>query len=131
MAGFHRVKEADVKKLHKILDEAVARGKMYAEQCDVVLTEGKFDDPYSRKRYPGFPRHGKAYVRIKPGTIKMARWLKSEDVAVPTEETSGGVLMEIHGYENSYDQRMAHAKGVADVFQMFGIDATVEGTLLS
>jgi len=65
---------------------------------------------------------GFAWVNVKPGTSRFARWLKSEGLA-QTDSYYGGVTIWISDYDQSHTQKSAHAKAMADSLSESGIKA--------
>jgi hypothetical protein len=62
---------------------------------------------------------GFAWVNIKPGTSRFARWLKKSGLA-RTDNYDGGVTMFIHEYGQSYELKQAHAHGMANYLREQG-----------
>ena len=69
-----------------------------------------------------FPICGFSWVNIKPGNCAFANWLKKNGHA-RIDSYAGGVCIWISGYNQSYDLKYAHAKGMANVFSEAGIKA--------
>lgn len=57
---------------------------------------------------------GFAWVIVKPGTSKFARWLKANKHARP-DSYYGGVSIWISEHSQSVDRKTAHANAMADV----------------
>lgn len=71
---------------------------------------------------------GFAWVNVKPGTSRFARWLKDSGYG-RSDSYQGGVSMFIHEYGQSYELKQAHASGVASYLQEQGINAHSYGRL--
>jgi hypothetical protein len=65
---------------------------------------------------------GFAWVTIRPGTSRFAKWLVQNDLA--SKAYGGGVQIWIGAYNQSMQKKEAHARAMAKVFQAAGISAT-------
>jgi hypothetical protein len=65
---------------------------------------------------------GFAWVVIKPGTSKFARWLKENKLA-RRDEYYGGVTVRVSDYNQSYTRKSAYAHAFANVLRDAGIRA--------
>jgi hypothetical protein len=65
---------------------------------------------------------GFAWVIIKPGTSRFARWLKEKKLARP-DSYYGGVTIWVSDYNQSVHCKSLHAVAMAKVFQDAGINA--------
>jgi hypothetical protein len=70
---------------------------------------------------------GFAWVVIKPGTSRFARYLKKLGKA--HKHYYGGVAVWIRAHGQSYDRKIAHARAMAKVLRKAGIDAYADGRL--
>lgn len=72
---------------------------------------------------------GFAWVNVKPGTSRFARWLKKEGLA-RSDDYLGGVTMFIHEYGQSYELKMTHANRMARYMrEHHDINASAQGRL--
>ena len=71
---------------------------------------------------------GFAWVNVKPGGSRFARWLK-ETGRGRSDSYYGGVTIWISDYRQSYERKMAHAQAMAGVLREAGIKATASGRL--
>ena len=65
---------------------------------------------------------GFAWVNVKPGNSAFSKWLMSNGLA-RRDSYSGGVTINIHEYNQSYERKEKHAEAMAKVFQSNGIRA--------
>ena len=65
---------------------------------------------------------GFAWVNVKPGNSKFARWLKEKGIA-RKDSYYGGVSIWIHEYNQSYEKKQSHAIAMARVLEENGIKA--------
>lgn len=65
---------------------------------------------------------GFAWVNVKPGTSKFARWLKSKNYA-STDSYYGGVTIWISSYNQSMQKKETYARAFAKVLSDEGIKA--------
>ena len=120
----------------KLFDEANAAGVAAAERARptpmvVVEHANPFDDasPIVRQYAPVMDGVcGFAWVNVKPGTSKFARWLKDNGIA-RTDSYYGGVTIWISDYGQSYERKIAHASAMARVLSEQGIKAYSSGRL--
>lgn len=113
------------KKFQEIWDEANELGNKYAAEAELKMIRPY--DAYSGRIYPPFPICGFAWVNIKPATIRFARWLKENNYGRTSDR--GGVTVWISEHDQSYDRKLAHARGMAEVFEKHGFDASYDGRL--
>lgn len=89
----------------KALLRADVNGKRAAEECEPTLM--------SVSGYPtSFPVCGFAWVNVKPGTSKFARFLVKSGMAHKSYE--GGVSIWVSEYDQSHDHKLAYARAFAD-----------------
>lgn len=115
----------DQQKFQEIWNEANENGKRKVEETFVQHVVAQ--DRLTGRKYPPFPICGFAWVKIKPATTKFARWLKSNGLA--RTSSMGGMDIWISDYNQSYDKKLAHAKGMAEVFDKHGIKCYADGRL--
>ena len=116
----------DEKKFQALLDRAHAAGEKAMSEFEIkpyMLTIPY--DPMFNKKYAGYPRKGKACVRVTPGTILFSRWLKQEGYAYSSGVRSGGVIIDIT-ITDEYDFVMAYAEAFAKVLRRNKIMANSE-----
>jgi hypothetical protein len=65
---------------------------------------------------------GFAWVNVRPGTSKFARWLKREGHA-RSDSYYGGVTIWVSEHGQSVERKEAHAKAMAEVFRAAGFNA--------
>jgi hypothetical protein len=65
---------------------------------------------------------GFAWVNVKPGTSKFARWLKAKGYARP-DSYYGGVCIWVSQFNQSVERKEAYARAMAHVFSEAGIKA--------
>lgn len=115
----------DNQKFQDIWDEAWKNGEEKAKSCFVQHVVPH--DPYSGRKYKPIPICGFAWLRLKPATTKFARWMKNNTTARTSDQ--GGLIFWINEYGQSHDRKLAHARGMAEVFKNHGFDAWAEGSL--
>ena len=71
---------------------------------------------------------GFAWVNVKPGTSRFARWLKKNDYA-RTDSYEGGVTIWIGEHNQSVDRKSAHAHALANVLTEAGHKAYASSRL--
>ena len=74
-----------------------------------------------------FPICGFGWVNVRPGNCAFANWLKKAGLA--RKAYYGGVDIWISDYDQSYDQKHAHAVAMGKVFADHGIRAYGTGRL--
>lgn len=87
------------------------------------------DIDYSKKTY--FVEGGVcgfAWIIIKPGTSKFAKWMKENGYA-HTNSYEGGISMWVSDFGQSYERKMAYARAFADSLTDAGIKAYSNGRL--
>ena len=89
-------------------------------QFVVAQAPGYISDP--------FPICGFAWVNIRPGTSRFARWLVRTKRAY-SDSYYGGVTIWIADYNQSYDMKYTHANAMAKYFRDFGFNAVADGRL--
>ena len=105
-----------------IWDKACKAGSEAAEAKEPQMISIKGEPNYS------FPICGFAWVNIKPGNSRFAKWLVACDLA-SKDSYEGGVTFRVHQYDQSYDKKYAYAQGVASVLREAGIRASYNGRL--
>lgn len=87
------------------------------------------DNPIT-KRYPPVMDGacGFAWIIVRPGTSRFARWLK-ETGRGRADSYYGGVSIWISAYQQSYERKIAHANAMAAVLRDAGINAHASGRL--
>jgi len=65
---------------------------------------------------------GFAWVNIKPGNGKFAKWLKQHSLARP-DSYYGGVCHWVSRYNQSYERKLAYASAFSEVLNKHGIRA--------
>lgn len=70
---------------------------------------------------------GFAWVKIRPGTSSFAKFLVRKGIA--RRSYSGGVDIWISAYGQSYEKKLAYARGMAGVLAEAGFDAYASGRL--
>jgi hypothetical protein len=85
-------------------------------------------DERTGETFEPFPVCGFAQVTVRPGNCAFANWLKKNSLG-KTNSYSGGVYIWISDYNQSYDLKLAYARGMAKVLQEAGIKATAVGRL--
>jgi len=70
---------------------------------------------------------GFAWINIKPGTSRFARYLKEKGIARKAYE--GGINIWVHQFGQSYEKKMSYARAFASVLQREGIRAYASGRL--
>lgn len=71
---------------------------------------------------------GFAWVNIKPGTSKFARYLKAKGIA-RKDSYYGGVTYWVSHFNQSYEKKMSYARAFANVLEKNGIKALAMGRL--
>ena len=71
---------------------------------------------------------GFAWVNVKPGNSRFARWLKKEGHA-RTDSYYGGVTIWIRDHNQSYERKYAHAQVLAKILEEAGVKAYANGRL--
>ena len=120
------ITKEDEKRFQGILDRANTAGKEAMIGVTPILTRPY--DPMFNKKYAGYPRKGKSWVRVTPGTILFSRWLKQQGIAYSSGERSGGVIIELT-ITDEYDFAMAYAEAFAKVLNRNKITTSAEGKL--
>jgi hypothetical protein len=70
---------------------------------------------------------GFAWIKIRPGNGKMARWLKAQDKG--HKGYTGGWDVSVHDFGQSLERKVAAARAMADVLCKHGIDATSDSRM--
>ena len=70
---------------------------------------------------------GFAWVTIRPGTSRFARWAVANGHA--RKSYGGGVQLWVSAFNQSYERKMAAAEALADCLRMAGIKAYASGRL--
>jgi len=70
---------------------------------------------------------GFAWVVVKPATSSFARWLRSQRLARPGY--NGGVHIWISDYNQSMQRKEAHARAMARVLEMSGVNAYADSRM--
>lgn len=117
-----------------VWQEAMRRGREAAEACNVtpMVVEqhaNMLDDssPVMERWVCDSGVCGFAWVVVKPGTCSFARWLRKEGHA--HKRDTGGVLIWISEYGQSYERKLAHARAMADYFREQGHNSFAQGRL--
>lgn len=120
-----KMTDAEMKALY---DRAVAAGRAAANACvptPMVVTQ--YANPFDTRSavmYRDVVNDGVcgfAWVVVRPGTSRFARWLKKNHLA--RTGYGGGVHIWISDYNQSMERKQAHARAMASVLTMAGIDA--------
>jgi hypothetical protein len=93
-----------------IFNECAKAGRAAAEEAkkNLAMYVAKGSNGYVSEP---FPICGFAWVNVSPGTCKFARWLRKEKGT--HKDYYGGENIWIHAYDQSYDLKMAYARGFA------------------
>ena len=110
-----------------IIGEAMREGEYSALNCipaTMFVTDinGRLVDSVSEGAC------GFAWINIKPGTSKFAKYLKAKEIA-RKDSYYGGVSVWVHSFGQSYERKMAYARAFATVLQQHDINAQAMGRL--
>lgn len=119
----------DRKVFQQIFEEAQTAGREAVAQLQVIpmavqQAEGLFDqfDPSKPYEVVADGACGFAWVNVRPGTSKFAKWLKESGNA-RADSYYGGVTIWISSYNQSVQKKEAHAEAMAKVLRDNGIKA--------
>ncbi len=71
---------------------------------------------------------GFAWVNVKPGTSRFARWIRANDKG-RSDDYYGGTTVWVRYFDQSYERKLAYAEAFAEVLQEAGIRAYAHGRL--
>lgn len=116
-------KTATVAEMNAVLTSAMIAGREAANKAnpEMIGIAGRPD-------YGTFPICGFAWVNVKPGNSRFAKYLVANGHA-SKDSYSGGVMIWIRDYNQSYDLKAAHAYAMATVLNGFGIKAYAQSRL--
>lgn len=103
----------DPKEFQAIWDAAVVGGAVAAKSLNADIMAGAC---------------GFAWINVKPGTSRFARWLKQQGLARP-DSCYGGVCIWISDYNQSILHKEKHAAAMAEVLRSHGIKASAGSRL--
>ena len=105
-----------------IFDSARAAGLKAVENAYVrpmvVTNEASGESWYVADGVCGF-----AWINVKPGTSKFARWLKKAGLA-RSDDYYGGVIISVRDFNQSMQKKETYAYAFAKVLEENGITAT-------
>lgn len=118
-----------------LYDKAHLAGMEAAQACVPVpmVVEGRanpLDDssPVTKRYFVSEGACGFGWISIKPANCTFANWLKKNNLA-KTDSYSGGVMIWVHQFNQSYDRKMIYATAFAQVISQSGIRAYAGGRL--
>lgn len=71
---------------------------------------------------------GYAWVKIRPANSPFARWLKQQQI-VDRLAYGGGYEIWVDEYGQSVERKLAHARAMAAVLVLYGVDAVAQSRL--
>jgi len=108
-----------------IIGEAMREGEYSAMNCtpSPMRVSGGGAEYIVNEGVCGF-----AWINIKPGTSRFAKYLKAKEIA-RKDSYYGGVSIWVHYFGQSYERKMAYARAFATVLQQHDIKAQAMGRL--
>lgn len=110
----------------KLWKEAWDSGVEATKNASIEMIQVR--DNMSGKVYDPFPICGFAWINVKPGTSRFARWLKKMNLG-QVDTYYGGITVWIHDYNQSYDLKLTHARAMAKILKNHSIKCYAMGRL--